>query len=72
MVTTTVRMLNRVHRHTSDNRPALPLGLELVVSTAGTGYGYAPNPKMPHTFMAVSLDTPYGKNVHSPYKAPAR
>merc|ERR1719220_1635355 len=35
MVTTTVRMLNRVHRHTSDNRPALPLGLELVVSTAG-------------------------------------
>merc|ERR1719473_702454 len=35
MVTTTVGMLNRVHRHTSDNRPALPLGLELVVSTAG-------------------------------------
>merc|ERR1711894_158881 len=28
MVTTTVGMLNRVHRHTSDNRPALPLGLE--------------------------------------------
>merc|ERR1719182_580981 len=44
------------------------------------GFGYAPNPRLPGVFMAVSLDTPdggtkrphdNGYNVHSPFKQPA-
>jgi sialate O-acetylesterase len=49
------------------------------------GYGYVPNPAMPNTFMAVSVDTPdrpypcpidgvpgadHGFGVHSPFKQP--
>eukprot|EP00937_MAST-01D_sp_MAST-1D-sp2_P000996 g996.t1 len=35
------------------------------------GYGYAPNPRMLNTFMAVALDTPNPSGgVHSPYKQP--
>ena len=43
------------------------------------GFGYAPNPRLPGVFMAVSLDTPdsgqkrphdNGYNVHSPFKQP--
>ena len=35
MVTTTVGMLDRVHGNTADTRPAVALGLVLVVSTTG-------------------------------------
>lgn len=36
------------------------------------GYGYAPNPRMPRTFMAVILDTPNPTGgVHSAFKRPA-
>jgi sialate O-acetylesterase len=35
------------------------------------GYGYAPNPRMPKTFMAVNMDTPMSDgNVHSIFKQP--
>ena len=43
------------------------------------GFGYAPNPRLPGVFMAVSVDTPdkgqrrphdAGYNVHSPFKQP--
>ena len=43
------------------------------------GFGYAPNPRLPGVFMAVSVDTPdsghrrphdSGYNVHSPFKQP--
>merc|ERR1711918_255907 len=35
VVTTTVRVLNRVHRHTTNARPRVPLGLVLVVRSSG-------------------------------------
>ena len=35
MVTTAVRMLDRVHGHTADLWPAVPLRLVLVISPAG-------------------------------------
>ena len=35
------------------------------------GYGYAPNPRMPNTFMAVAMDTPNPTGgVHSGFKRP--
>merc|ERR1719220_2542192 len=39
MVTTTVGMLDGVHRHTSDLGPAVPLDSVLVVRTAGLQHG---------------------------------
>jgi len=40
VVTTSVRMLNRVHGYTSDNWPAVALGLVLVVGTTSLQDGF--------------------------------
>lgn len=39
VVTTTVRVVHGVHGHTTDLRPAVPLGLVLVVSATGLQHG---------------------------------
>jgi hypothetical protein len=39
MVTTTMRMLNRIHSHTTHLRPAVPLHSELVVSITSLQHG---------------------------------
>merc|ERR1711976_1033983 len=39
MVTTTVRMLHRVHGHTTHLRPAVPLSLVFVVGTTSLQHG---------------------------------
>lgn len=39
VVTTTVRVINRVHRHTAGTRPAVPLGPKLVERATGLEHG---------------------------------
>ena len=77
MVTTTVGMLHRVHSHTTHFRPAVPLGLVLVVGTTSLQHGLVNTATTSDNTWTTQLNhnilvTDNSNNTHAKIWSPSR